>query len=423
MTDLRGRFTEIADQWLCDQALTAIKAYQSAYIDCMALIGKQKGAFDQMVSAARQVESICEKTLADQKKQMYSQITTSKVMILVRTMAAIVIGLLLAVFISRRITHSLKEVIHGINEGSDQMVSAASQVSSSSQSLAEGASEQAASIEETSANLDQMSSMANLNADSSRKADQLMNATGAEVVRATDSMEALNVSINEIATASEETQKIIKTIDEIAFQTNLLALNAAVEAARAGESGAGFAVVADEVRNLAMRSADAARNTADLIKSTVAKVNIGKDLVGKAGTAFESVSASTVKVVDIISEISTSSGKQAQNIEEVNSAVTEMDKVVQGNAAGAEESASASEEMNAQAEQLKTLVKRLAALAGDSDKKPGQEPRPDAASGQPDRAGLLSHFDRRRRRLTPRLPLFRRNLAQAETEETIEDRC
>lgn len=417
LADLRERFTVEADQWLCDQAKTAVKQYQSAYLEYQTLMEQQKVALDQMIGAAGQVEKLCEQIRVDQKNLMYARISTSNQVTLIGTAAAIVIGLLLAIFIARGITRSLKEVIHGINDGSDQMVSAATQVSSSSQSLAEGASEQAASIEETSANLEQMSTMANLNADNARKADELMNDTGKEVERASGAMSDLHVSINDIAQASEETQKIIKTIDEIAFQTNLLALNAAVEAARAGESGAGFAVVADEVRNLAMRSADAARNTADLIEGTVSKVNVGKDLVGKAGGVFENVSASTYKVVDIVSEITTSSGRQAQSIEEVNSAVIEMDKVVQSNAAGAEESASASEEMSAQAEQLKSLVKNLAALAGDVDGAvPKKLPGPDTPP--PAKVPLRDRFDSLRKRLVPRLLTFKRKSAQPEETET-----
>ena len=416
LADLRERFTVEADQWLCDQAKTAIQRYQSAYLEYQTLMEQQKIALDQMIGAAGQVEQLCEQTRVDQKNLMYARITTSNQVTLIGTVAAIIIGLLLAIFIARGITHSLKEVIHGINEGSDQMVSAATQVSSSSQSLAEGASEQAASIEETSANLERMSSTANLNADNARKADELMNNTGQEVRRASSAMSDLHVSINDIAQASEETQKIIKTIDEIAFQTNLLALNAAVEAARAGESGAGFAVVADEVRNLAMRSADAARNTADLIEGTVSKVNVGKDLVEKAGNVFENVSASTSKVVDIVGEITVASGRQAQSIEEVNSAVIEMDKVVQSNAAGAEESASASEEMSAQSEQLKSLVKNLATLAGEVDgPTPKKLPGPD--SPPPAKARLRDRFDSLRKRLVPRLWTFKRKFGQPEKTE------
>jgi len=189
------------------------------------------------------------------------------------------------------------------------------------------------------------------------------------VGKANDSMIELTGSMEEIFTASEETQKIVKTIDEIAFQTNLLALNAAVEAARAGEAGAGFAVVADEVRNLAMRAADAAKNTADLIDSTVRKVDDGTKLVSSTNEAFKQVEESSGKVGVLISDIAAASNEQAQGIEQVNKAVVEMDKVVQQNAANAEENASACEDMNAQAANMKGYVGELVVLAdGDSKK-------------------------------------------------------
>ncbi len=182
------------------------------------------------------------------------------------------------------------------------------------------------------------------------------------VIQANDTMKELTGSMNEIAKASEETQKIVKTIDEIAFQTNLLALNAAVEAARAGEAGAGFAVVADEVRSLALRAADAAKNTAQLIDGTVKTVQGGTKLVTKTNEAFTEVAGGTIKVGELVSEIAAASNEQAQGIEQVNKAVVEMDKVVQQNAANAEESASASEVMNAQAMKMKSSVLRLVSL-------------------------------------------------------------
>ncbi len=170
---------------------------------------------------------------------------------------------------------------------------ASGQVSSASQQLAAGSSEQAASIEETSSSLEEMSSMTSQNADNAGCADNLMKEVNQVVGQANASMTELTTSMAHISQASEETSKIIKTIDEIAFQTNLLALNAAVEAARAGEAGAGFAVVADEVRNLAMRAADAAKNTADLIEGTVKKVSDGSDLVTKTNDAFTLVAGSS----------------------------------------------------------------------------------------------------------------------------------
>jgi methyl-accepting chemotaxis protein len=179
-------------------------------------------------------------------------------------------------------------------------------------------------------------------------------------------MQSLTGSMKEIIAASEETSKIIKTIDEIAFQTNLLALNAAVEAARAGEAGAGFAVVAEEVRNLAMRAADAAKNTSVLIEGTVKKIKDGSNLVIKTNEAFAEVAISASKVGELVGEIAAASQEQAQGIDQINKAVAEMDKVTQQTAANAEESASASEEMNAQAEQMKHISSTLLNIIGGS---------------------------------------------------------
>jgi methyl-accepting chemotaxis protein len=267
-------------------------------------------------------------------------------------------------FTRRSITRPITRIVAGLNEGADQVASAAVQISSSSQQLAEGASEQAASIEETSASLEQMASMTRQNADNAQQADHLMKETRKVVAQAKDSMSQMCRSMDEITQASEDTSKIIKTIDEIAFQTNLLALNAAVEAARAGEAGAGFAVVADEVRNLAMRAADAARNTANLIEETVKKVKDGSALMSSTNSAFGQVTDSADKVADLVGEIAAACGDQAQGTEQVNKAVSEMDKVTQQNAASAEESASASEEMSAQAETMKAMVNDLLTLIG-----------------------------------------------------------
>jgi methyl-accepting chemotaxis protein len=276
------------------------------------------------------------------------------------------IALVLGIFLSLSITRPLNRVISGLSEGSEQVSSAATQVSSASQSLAQGASEQAAALEETTSSLEQMNSMTRGNADNAKQADSLMLETTRVVQAANQSMGELTVSMKEVSAASEETAKIIKTIDEIAFQTNLLALNAAVEAARAGEAGAGFAVVADEVRNLAMRAAEAAKNTASLIEGTVGKVKEGSDLVGKTAGAFNQVAESTAKVKELVGEIAAASMEQAQGVDQINKAVTEMNSVTQQVAASAEESASSSEELNAQAEQMQGYVEELTAIVGGS---------------------------------------------------------
>ena len=273
----------------------------------------------------------------------------------------------LMIFFSRSITRPLNQVITELSKSSENVSLVSNNISSSNIQLADGASNQAASIEETSSSLEEMSSMIKKSADNSKQADNLMEDANEVVDRANVSMSELILSMEEISKASEETSKIIKTIDEIAFQTNLLALNAAVEAARAGEVGAGFAVVADEVRNLAMRAADAAKNTEEMIKGTVNKINAGSELVTEANESFAQVSANSSKVGTLIGEISEASSEQALGIEQVNKAVIELDKVVQQNAATAEESASASEEMKAQAEQMKTSVGKLEKIVGESD--------------------------------------------------------
>lgn len=274
---------------------------------------------------------------------------------------------LISLLITRSVKISLVSVISGLSSGAGQVAAACSHIASSSQQLAEGASEQAAAIEQTSSSLEQMSSMTRQNAHNASQANQHMRNMNGIVAKASDSMRKLTISMGEITAASEETQKIVKTIDEIAFQTNLLALNAAVEAARAGEAGAGFAVVADEVRNLAMRAAEAAKNTAGLIEGTVKRVQEGAELVTKTNGEFSQVSANSAKVGDIIGEIAAASQEQSTGIEHVSKAVSEMDKVVQGNATTAEESASASEELTAQAEQMRGHVADLSTLVGEKD--------------------------------------------------------
>ncbi|MBF0496830.1 MAG: Cache 3/Cache 2 fusion domain-containing protein [Deltaproteobacteria bacterium] len=266
--------------------------------------------------------------------------------------------------ISTSVFKVINRAVVGLNEGSDQVAGSSVQVSSASQMLAEGTSTQAASIEQTSSSLEEMSAMTRHNADNASQADNLMRETK-QIVGAADSyMTQLTASMEEITKASDETSKIIKTIDEIAFQTNLLALNAAVEAARAGEAGAGFAVVADEVRNLAMRAAAAAKNTAGLIEDTTKKVGDGAILVIKTNEVFQVVSEKSAKVAELVGEIAAASSEQAQGLDQINRAMAELGEITQQNAATAEESASASEMMRAQALSMKNIVTELATIAG-----------------------------------------------------------
>lgn len=278
--------------------------------------------------------------------------------------AMILLGIGVAVLFGRRIADPIIRAVHGLNDGADQVAAASSQVAASSQQLAEGASEQAASLEETSSALEEMASMTRQNADNAAQADALVKRSAEGLDKAQTAMAGLEKAMQDVEKASEETHKIIKTIDEIAFQTNLLALNAAVEAARAGEAGAGFAVVADEVRSLAMRAAEAARNTAQIIEETVRKVRTGNEAAAMVSRSFAEVAESAVKIGELVAEIAAASGEQAEGIDQVNRAVAEMDKVVQRNAANAEESASASEELSAQAAVVRDYVQQLARVVG-----------------------------------------------------------
>ncbi len=260
----------------------------------------------------------------------------------------------------------INRVVTGLNEATEQVSSGAEQVSASSHQLAEGASQQAASLEETSSSMEEMSAMTRQNADNANQARGMMTEAGEIVNKVNTQMTEMVNAIEEITKSSEDTGKIIKTIDEIAFQTNLLALNAAVEAARAGEAGAGFAVVADEVRNLAMRAADAARNTSELIENTIEAVKRGNSLTQSTLTAFHENMEISKKVTDLVQEIAAASSEQAQGIEQVNGTMNEMDKVVQQVAASAEESAGTSEEMRAQSDQMKSIVNELIQLVNNS---------------------------------------------------------
>ncbi len=369
--DVLKKSLNIEDQKRMEVSINSSEQYGKLMNKWIVNKKKQLELLKQSDSAAMKIISLTSATAIQADKDAYdigvdavNLTSTVKTIILVLLLSAIIIGSILAFIITRGIINPLHDIIEGLNSGSDQVASASGQLSSSSQQLAEGASEQAASIEETSSSLEEMSSMTKQNAVNSGEANNLMKNANQVVKQANTSMNELTVSMNDISKASEETSKIIKTIDEIAFQTNLLALNAAVEAARAGEAGAGFAVVADEVRNLALRAADAAKNTAALIETTVKKINDGTGLVSRTSDAFGEVTKNSDKVGELVGEIAAASNEQAQGIEQINKAVNEMDKVVQGNAANAEESASASEEMNAQATQMKSMVGGLIDMVG-----------------------------------------------------------
>ena len=289
-------------------------------------------------------------------------ISTVLLVLMVGLVVALIISMVLGILITRSITKPVNTLIETLSDGAQQVDNASGQLSVASNTLAEGATQNAASLEETSAALEELSSMTRRNADNATEANTFMYQVTEAVDKAGNSMSSVIKAMEEISISGGEIGKIIKTIDEIAFQTNLLALNAAVEAARAGEAGAGFAVVADEVRNLAIRSADAAKNTADLIASTISNINSGSEMVNLTEENFKVVGGHAAKVAELLAEVSEASKEQAQGIGQITTAMSEMDKVTQSNAASAGESASAASTLSSQAGTLLEAIDDLNAL-------------------------------------------------------------
>lgn len=281
--------------------------------------------------------------------------------VLVAGLAFLLVAVCLVWRHGRRISLPLSRLIASLSRSAERTAESSEQVSAASAQLAESASRQAAAIEETSTALEEIAAMTQQNACSAEQANNLMQESVRVVDRANLSMTRLTRSMHEMAQSSEETQKIIKTIDEIAFQTNLLALNAAVEAARAGEAGAGFAVVADEVRNLAMRAAEAAKNTAGLIAETVKRSREGSDLVNETAREFEDVASAVKKSGELAGEISQASREQSEGLSQTLKSINSMDEEVQRNASNAEETSSISVEMSGEAERF---VADLESLVG-----------------------------------------------------------
>jgi len=242
--------------------------------------------------------------------------------------------------LTRRVEIGTSDEIGGLaklfNSFVDKLNRAISRAQRAAYVVGSGATSQAGAVEETSASVEEIAAMAKLNADKAQEANALMRQMLSEIGQANESMKTLTEAMTQLSKASDETARIIKTIDEIAFQTNLLALNAAVEAARAGQAGSGFAVVADEVRNLAMRSAEAARETGALIEDTVQRIRFGDELVDSASDAFAKVVEQTNKATRLIEEMAMASQEQAQGVEQINNALEEIDQSTQRNAAEAE---------------------------------------------------------------------------------------
>jgi methyl-accepting chemotaxis protein len=320
-------------------------------------------AFDKFIDLINKSRAENLGTNDEESVAIIDQTNTTTRGLIIGVMITLIIACI-AAWVMVGLTHILRSLSNTLSQGAGQVSSAARQVAGSAQSLAQGAAEQAASLEETSSSLEEMSGMTRKNADTARQANALSAETKTSADLGNLAMGKMAEAIDGIQKASSETAKIIKTIDEIAFQTNLLALNAAVEAARAGEAGKGFAVVAEEVRNLAMRSADAAKTTSLLIEGSVNSAKNGVMIAQEVGKTLAEIQKSVEKVNALISEITSASQEQSLGIGQVNEAVQRMDRVTQGNAAAAEQSAGAADELTKQSQQLHIVVRELSQLVG-----------------------------------------------------------
>ncbi|MCC6486767.1 MAG: methyl-accepting chemotaxis protein [Candidatus Hydrogenedentes bacterium] len=348
-----------AVQGFIDQYSTAGDTYHNGLL-------AQANAENVMITTAAEILAMIgdiQKDLGDSKQAI---IARTQWMSIVISIAGVVIGMFLAFFIARSISKPINHAITQLGEGSTQLTAASDQIATVSQELAESTSEQAASLEESSASLEELTSMTHHNADNANQANTMSNDARKAVEEAQQAMKRMSDAMGKIRTSADETAKILKTIDEIAFQTNLLALNAAVEAARAGEAGKGFAVVAEEVRALAQRSAEASKSTAVLIEGSRADAENGVHVVNEVARMLERIDEGARNVAQLIAEVSAACREQTSGIDQLNTAVSQMDRAVQANAASSEESASASEELNAQAREVGGVVQQLAALVGAS---------------------------------------------------------
>jgi methyl-accepting chemotaxis protein len=350
-------------------ALRQADIYAAAIIEVRRLLGEQSALAQQRLESGTRLFETALALARQARDQTVALATSSEASLnaatrwtLVGGLAAILLGTILAWGITRRTVHALTRIVDDLRSCADQTAAASGQVAQGAQSLADGTSQTAAALEETSASLEQMTALVRQSAQSSEAANGVSSQARSAGERGAQAMDELAKAIATIKANADQTAKIVKTIDEIAFQTNLLALNAAVEAARAGDAGKGFAVVAEEVRNLAQRAGEAARNTAQLIEQSVKAAEGGVALSGNVSAVVGEMTSASRKVNELAAEVAGSAKEIAQGIDQVTKAVRQMDQSTQGNAASAEENSAVGEEMSAQAQTLAELIVQLESL-------------------------------------------------------------
>ncbi len=331
-------------------------------------VAQKTVASPAFIETADQIRKLADEMADTESGTLAREVQSAGVKSLFGSLALLAVSMGLGVLVMldiRRISGGLQQLTVSLADSSTKVTTLCSHVSKAGESLARGSSAQAASLEETSASAEEISSMTRRNAENSSAAAQVMGAVDHSVKEGNRTIEEMMESMGEINESSNKISKIIKVIDEIAFQTNILALNAAVEAARAGEAGMGFAVVADEVRNLAQRSAQAAKDTADLIEESIAKSNEGSAKLQQVTEVIRAITEGSSQVRELVDNVNVGSQEQARGIEQISNAVSQMEQVTQNTASNADQTATSSRELAAQAEALNEIVLELRGLVGE----------------------------------------------------------
>lgn len=388
-----SRFTSLWTQWRQDhtQFMNLYQQYSESPSQALLLslvdfnLGKESDSLNPALAEIEKLVADNEIKLHEQEQSATALSRVVSIVVAVTGAAGIILAVILGWSLGRAITRRILVIVDSLGDASVQVAAASEQLSSAGQQVTTGVNELASSVEETSSTLEELASMVQQNAENTRQADSLAGRAQDTADKGSREMQEMMSAMSEIKRSSDQIAKIIKVVDEIAFQTNILALNAAVEAARVGDVGMGFAVVAEEVRNLAQRSAQAAKDTANIIESNIELSERGAEVSKRAAESLAEITLQTKKVNELMNEIAAASQEQSQGINQISMAVSQMEVATQQNAAGSEEAASAAEELASQAESMQEMVNDLVLLVKgvNSEETEGRMVKPPVNSRRP----------------------------------------